>query len=130
MQPLTENFERHGPGPETVRVRTWRQSNPVKKMLQNARYRCGKTGMAFDLVEADLLPLPTHCPVLGTRLRYLVPGRNLLSADRYDCASLDRKDNTKGYVRGNVAIISLRANLLKGNGTAAEHRAIAQWMET
>ncbi len=42
---------------------------------------------------------------------------------------MDRKDNSRGYVHGNVVIMSLRANMLKNNGTAAEHRAIANWME-
>jgi hypothetical protein len=43
--------------------------------------------------------------------------------------SLDRIDNSKGYVKGNVAVISFRANTLKNNATADELRAIANFMD-
>src|SRR3546814_14524029 len=42
--------------------------------------------------------------------------------------SLDRIDNTKGYVRGNVAVMSYKANRLQNEGTAEEHEIIAAWM--
>jgi hypothetical protein len=42
---------------------------------------------------------------------------------------LDRIDNNEGYVKGNVAVISFRANTLKNNATAEELRAIADYMD-
>lgn len=42
--------------------------------------------------------------------------------------SLDRIDPRKGYVKGNVWIISYRANLIKNDGTAEEHEMIAKAM--
>ena len=42
--------------------------------------------------------------------------------------SLDRIDNKKGYVKGNVAVMSYKANRLKNDGTAVEHELIALWM--
>jgi hypothetical protein len=112
------------------RNRAWRLANPVKKLLQAARERARTREVEFNLVEADLLPVPTHCAVFGCKLNYGGGhGRNGRGVTNYNAASLDRKDNSKGYVRGNVEIISLRANMLKSNGTAAEHRAIAEWME-
>jgi hypothetical protein len=45
-----------------------------------------------------------------------------------DSPSLDRINNMKGYVPGNVKIISWRANHLKSNGTALEHEKIAQYI--
>jgi hypothetical protein len=59
------------------------------------------------------LDWPTHCPVLPwIELHY--PGRY-----RNDPAgaSLDRIDHQKGYVPGDVRVISLRANLLRKNIT-------------
>jgi hypothetical protein len=40
-------------------------------------------------------------------------------------ASLDRIDHQKGYVPGNVRVISLRANLLRKDITPEELRALA-----
>lgn len=37
-------------------------------------------------------------------------------------------DNEKGYVPGNVVVMSYRANRLKNDGTAEEHEIIAAWM--
>jgi hypothetical protein len=62
----------------------------------------------FTITEDDL-DWPTHCPVLSwIELHY--PGHY-----RHDPAgaSLDRIDREKGYVPGNVRVISLRANLLQ-----------------
>ena len=42
-------------------------------------------------------------------------------------ASLDRADNSRGYVKGNVVVISWRANDLKSNGSADELEAVAAY---
>lgn len=81
-------------------------------------------GLEFSLTEADLV-IPTHCPILGIELAYNF-GKGRALANSF---SLDRIDNTKGYVPGNVAVISWRANMIKSSGTAEEHRRIAAWMD-
>ncbi len=42
--------------------------------------------------------------------------------------TLDRIDPRKGYIPGNVVVISYRANVIKGDGLPAEHRAIAKYI--
>jgi len=42
--------------------------------------------------------------------------------------SLDRWDSTKGYVPGNVFVISYRANTLKNNATYEEIVKVAQYL--
>jgi hypothetical protein len=44
-------------------------------------------------------------------------------------ASLDRLDFKKGYVRGNVIAVSLRANLLRKNASSKELQALAKFYE-
>ena len=97
--------------------------NPAMRLIQSARRRAKKMGINFDITQLDLLPLPVACPIFGVELRY---GGGTFT---HDAASVDRIDNSKGYIKGNVAIISRRANMIKNSGTAAEHRAIANWME-
>lgn len=44
-------------------------------------------------------------------------------------ASLDRRECEKGYVPGNVAVISYRANTIKSDATVDELKSIVKWME-
>jgi hypothetical protein len=67
--------------------------------------------------------VPEFCPVLGIRLACNVRGGPCDASP-----SLDRIRAELGYVTGNIAVISMRANRIKNNGTAAEHEAIARFM--
>lgn len=76
-------------------------------------------GLEFDLTEKDI-KIPLFCPVF-TWIQ-LKKARNKVS----DCsATIDRIDNSKGYIKGNVRVISFRANVLRKNGTARELIALA-----
>jgi len=98
------------------------RKDPVWSMLRRAKARSAKEGFDFNITAADIAPLPEKCPVLGVPLR-------ISEVPQDPCAySLDRVDNTKGYVRGNVVVMSYRANRLKNDGTAEDHEAIAKWM--
>lgn len=82
-------------------------------MLYSARVRAEKKGLAFDLVVSDIT-IPEICPLLG------IP---IYKGDKYNKAnspSLDRIDNTKGYIKGNAWIISNKANAMKHNATLDE----------
>ena len=45
-----------------------------------------------------------------------------------NCPSLDRIVPKKGYVEGNIAWISNRANVIKNDGTAEEHLKVAEYI--
>jgi hypothetical protein len=60
--------------------------------------------------------------VLGIRLDYSMGG-----GKRPDSPSIDRIDNSKGYVKGNRVVISMRANRLKSDMTLCELRALADF---
>jgi hypothetical protein len=79
-------------------------------------------GLAHNIELADI-QIPERCPLLGIELDlYAKPMANGLP-------SLDRIDPDKGYVRGNVQIISWRANRLKNNATIEEMRLMTAGME-
>lgn len=44
--------------------------------------------------------------------------------------SLDRIDIHKGYIPGNIAIISYRANNIKNDGTWEKHQKIADFIKS
>ena len=57
---------------------------------------------------------PKVCPVLGIKLDWGMGGR---TGGRSKSPSLDRIDSTKGYIKGNVMMISMLANQMKSNAT-------------
>jgi hypothetical protein len=81
-----------------------------------------RAGIDFSIQFSEI-DFPTHCPVLGIKLDYENESK------KENSPSFDRKDKTKGYEVGNVGIISLRANRIKNDGSATEHRLIADYME-
>ncbi len=113
------------PERQTENRKRYKRAHPIRQLLAAARLRAKQAGLEFNIREEDLLPLPSHCPVLGILLIYgSGKGR------QHGCASLDRIDNSEGYVKGNVAVMSLRANELKRDGTLTEFEAIARWLTT
>ncbi len=101
--------------------RAWRDRNPEYQLLRGARKRAEAKGIPFDLSVEDI-SIPSHCPVLGMPLVFAT------GQPRDNSPTLDRVVPELGYVRGNVAVISFRANTIKLNGTADEHYRIAVWM--
>ena len=77
---------------------------------QNAR----KRGIEFNLKRGDVSWVDT-CPLLGISLNYKA------GEDSYDNSpSVDRIDESKGYVKDNVWVISNKANRMKNDGNSAE----------
>lgn len=89
------------------------------------RQNCKNSGIAFDLLFEDIY-WPTHCPVLGLELDYWGENNGRLE----NSPSFDKIDSNKGYTKGNVQIISWRANRIKNDGTASEHRRIAEYIDS
>ena len=93
-------------------------------MLRRASARAKRKGLEFNLTIEDITPLPTNCPVFG---QVLTRGNGQQDPNAF---SLDRIDNNKGYVKGNVVVISYLANRLKNDGTAEQHQRISDWMKS
>ena len=94
-------------------------------MLSNAKGRASRDGIPFALTIADIV-IPTHCPILGLPLYPATGSRG--GGDH--SPSLDRIEPARGYVPGNIIVISNRANRLKSDATIEELRAIASFYAT
>ncbi len=101
----------------------WALDNPEKRLWSTAKSRAGVRGIEFSIDIADVV-IPTLCPVLGIPLK-----KNIGKCHSDDSPSLDRVNNARGYVKGNVRVISYRANRLKGDATAEELRKLIDYME-
>ena len=112
--------------PNLDRIYARRRRDPMVFILRSAKHRSKKTGLEFNLTIEDV-PVPTHCPVLGAPLARSKMGDGNGRTGKDFSPSLDRIDNTKGYVRGNVIVVSLRANRLKSDATVEELEAVARF---
>lgn len=99
-----------------------RRKDPVRYLLNQARYRAKKRGEEFSVSLEDL-EIPETCPVFGIPLFFTPGGRSKNSF------SLDRIDNSRGYVRGNVRVISFWANQMKGDMTVDQVHSLLRYME-
>lgn len=72
-------------------------------------------------IDAGDITWVDSCPILGIPLTRNACGY----AD--NCASVDRIDNSKGYIKGNVWVISHKANMMKGAATIDELRRFGAW---
>lgn len=82
-----------------------------------------RIGYEWTINFGDLV-WPTHCPILGLELDYFAETR------QENSVSFDRIDSSSGYVTGNVLVLSWRANRIKNDGTAMEHRKIADFLDS
>lgn len=99
-----------------------RRRNPIQYLINQVKYRSKKRGLDFDLTLSDL-EVPEVCPILGIPLEHSEGGRTDSSY------SLDRVDNSKGYVKGNVRVISFGANMRKGDLTIAQVSDLLSYMK-
>lgn len=87
------------------------RNNPIDRLFFSSQSRSKKSGVDFNISKEDIV-VPTHCPYLG------VPLTNISGQGRQPSnLSLDRIDNTKGYVKGNIQVISDLANRMKQDAT-------------
>jgi hypothetical protein len=83
------------------------------KILVRARHRAKKNNLPFN-IELDDIVIPKTCPLLGIPL--------ISSTDKTspNNPSLDKIIPEKGYVKGNIWVVSLRANKLKNDASLQE----------
>jgi hypothetical protein len=83
-------------------------------MLSRLKHKALTNNIPFNLDKADIT-IPSHCPVLGIELHW-----NQGKGYHPDSPSVDKINPKLGYTKGNVRVISARANLLKNDATVEE----------
>jgi hypothetical protein len=89
------------------------------RLVYSARQRAKKFSIQFNINWSDF-EIPTHCPLRRVPLK--------VGAGQHtdDSPTLDRKDPRLGYIKGNVWVISHKANRLKGDFTPTELKAFCE----
>ena len=100
----------------------------LKAYLGNARARSIRDNVPFNLTLNDLVDIATDvCPIFNTPFVWGASGLGK-GKTRLDTPQLDKIHPEIGYVVGNIAFISSKANKMKDNGTMQDHYDIADWI--
>lgn len=95
----------------------------IYHMIKRAEQRAKKNGLVFDLTVDDIV-IPEFCPILGVPLE-IGEGKG----PKPFSPSLDKIDPSKGYVKDNIIIISMRANQIKSNASLLEIEKVYQYLK-
>lgn len=94
----------------------------LKRLLQFAKSRAKAKALPIDIDVDYLLELwdkqEGYCAITGSVLTHHRMGSG--ARERNFNVSLDQKEPSKGYTKGNVQLICLRVNLLKSDMDSAE----------
>jgi hypothetical protein len=97
-----------------------KQQNREKYLLGLAKYRAKRDGTPFNIDITDVI-IPTHCPLLGFELK-----KDIGLDD--NTPTIDRISPAQGYTKGNVWVVSFKANRLKGDLTPEQLKTYCQVM--
>lgn len=123
---------RQKPNKETAsrKNKKWVDMHPkqhwIIRAVSRAKKRAEVTNVPFNITVEDIERVITErCPIFGTEFKFL--GNKTSKADS---PSLDKVDPVKGYVVGNIEVISMKANVIKQNATSADLFKVAEWLQT
>lgn len=89
-------------------------------LLYSARDRAKKAKMPCNITIEDIV-IPDICPLLNIPLR-----KQNGNGHHRNSPSIDRINPKLGYIKGNIQIISVRANSIKNDSTLEEFELIAK----
>lgn len=102
--------------------RDWKV-DAAKLLYKNIKSRCKRIGREFSIELEDII-IPEKCPVFGFELKRE-------DKQTWMCApSVDRIDSSKGYIKGNITVVSRRANILKRDATIDELEQLLNYYKT
>jgi hypothetical protein len=92
-------------------------------MWCSSKNRAKRFNVPFNLELSDIV-IPEFCPVF-TNVKLNRNNRRT----SFDSPSLDRLIPALGYVKGNVQVISYRANSIKQDASWQEIKRVATWLK-
>jgi hypothetical protein len=98
----------------------YNRKNLARNMVWKARVRAKKDGYPCDISWEDIV-IPEYCPILGVKLE------SGIGTVCNTSPTLDKIIPEKGYIKGNIQVISSKANLVKNDATPEEMLMFAEW---
>lgn len=98
---------------------------PRKMLWIAAKARSKKQNLPFDIELSDII-IPEYCPILDIKIERKEYGKG--GSFQPNSPSLDKIIPSLGYVKGNIMVISMKANIMKCNATIEELLKFSQNM--
>lgn len=104
---------------ETIKARykRYREEHTINAIFAGRKSLAKSKGIEFT-ITIDQIEIPDCCPILK------VP----FQRHTQHAMSLDRIDPKKGYIPGNVQVLSRRANAMKNDASPEELLKFADWI--
>ena len=102
-----------------LKAANYRKEHNERVLLSQAKVRAENFGLDFNLTIEDII-IPEVCPILE------IPLYRGTNRKNDNSPSLDRIDNSKGYIKGNVRIISNLANTMKNKASIEQLKTFAK----
>lgn len=100
----------------------WEEKNRENVLFRSCKQRAKVHNLPFNIDKSDIV-IPDICPLLNIPINRV---RNYSGCMQPSSPSVDRIDNKKGYVKGNIRVISWQANRMKHNATKNELLTFAE----
>jgi hypothetical protein len=102
----------------------------VADILKGVRKRAKKRKLEFSLRTKDIKKLlSSNCPILGIKYELNKTGLKWGNKEGQNnwatSLSVDRIDNNKGYIQGNIILVSSMANAIKNQATPDQIQKVA-----
>lgn len=111
-----QRFTKHG-------LCTNRTPSTTYSMYVDAKKRAKKSKLPFNIELSDII-IPEYCPVFPH-----IKLQQNKNYPEYNSPSIDKLVPSLGYVKGNITIISQRANFIKRDASLEELKQITYWLE-
>ncbi len=99
--------------------RLLREKNPALRLINSTKKTAKNKKIEHNITVDDLI-LPEYCPYLNVKIDYSAGnGKSMFNP------SIDRIDPLQGYVKGNVEVISVLANVMKNKATVEQLQTFA-----
>lgn len=105
--------------------RVHKEKNPEQYLIYSARKRAKIKKLEFSITEVDIV-IPVLCPILQIPLQRV---HKIKGSNRDAWPTLDRIDNSKGYTKDNIQVISFKANTMKNNASFSELKLFSEYIQ-
>lgn len=106
-----------------IKQRQHHSHSMAQHLWIGAKRRARENNYPFDIEIEDIV-VPEFCPLLN------IPMFKVGKVKTSNSPSLDKVIPSRGYVRGNIQVISFRANSLKSDATLDELKSIVRGLES